>query len=170
MLCQSHCPCRRGHQRSTTLQGCRVLVWLAFFLSSFFFYLDFIYLFMRDTEKEAETQAEGEAGSLRGPRCGTRSQDPGITPWTEGRCSTAEPPERPRTMPLKWSGVDGWTLCCPAWTEAAVARVTANETGRAPVFWSLPGTQRLPLCSLRPVRQGRLVGLHRWLTPSRRAP
>ena len=27
---------------------------------------DFIYLFMRDTEMEAETQAEGEAGSLRG--------------------------------------------------------------------------------------------------------
>ena len=25
-----------------------------------------IYLFMRDTEREAETQAEGEAGSLQG--------------------------------------------------------------------------------------------------------
>ena len=30
----------------------------------FFFFLDFIYLFMRDTEREAETQAGGEAGSL----------------------------------------------------------------------------------------------------------
>ena len=27
---------------------------------------DFIYLFMRDTEREAETQAEGEAGSMQG--------------------------------------------------------------------------------------------------------
>ena len=27
---------------------------------------DFIYLFMRDTQREAETQAEGETGSLRG--------------------------------------------------------------------------------------------------------
>ena len=27
---------------------------------------DFIYLFMRDTQREAETQAEGEADSLRG--------------------------------------------------------------------------------------------------------
>ena len=27
---------------------------------------DFIYLFMRDTQREAETQAEGEAGSLQG--------------------------------------------------------------------------------------------------------
>lgn len=35
---------------------------------SFFFFKDFIYLFMRDTEKEeVETpQAEGETGSLRG--------------------------------------------------------------------------------------------------------
>ena len=37
------------------------------------FFKDFIYLFMRDThrEKEAETQAEGEAGSLRRARYGT---------------------------------------------------------------------------------------------------
>ena len=36
---------------------------------------------MRDTEREreAETQAEGEAGSLQGAQYGTRSQDPGIT-------------------------------------------------------------------------------------------
>ena len=47
---------------------------------TFFFFLKNlflkIYLFMR----EAETQAEGEAGSLRGRRWGTRSQDPGVTP------------------------------------------------------------------------------------------
>ena len=29
-------------------------------------------LFMRDTKKEAETQAEGEAGSLQGAWCGTQ--------------------------------------------------------------------------------------------------
>ena len=40
----------------------------------------FIYLFMRGTEGEAETWAEGEAGSFQGTCCGTRSQDPGITP------------------------------------------------------------------------------------------
>ena len=39
---------------------------------------------MRDTEREAETQAEGEAGSMQGARCGTRSQDHRITPWAEG--------------------------------------------------------------------------------------
>ena len=38
-----------------------------------------IYLLMRDIEREAETQAEGEAGSMQGTRCETRSQDPRIT-------------------------------------------------------------------------------------------
>ena len=32
---------------------------------------DFIYSFMRDTQREAETQAEGETGSTEGARCGT---------------------------------------------------------------------------------------------------
>ena len=39
---------------------------------------------MRDREREAETQAEGEAGSMQGARCGTRSQDPRIMPWAGG--------------------------------------------------------------------------------------
>ena len=46
---------------------------------------DFIYLFMRDTEREAETQAEGEAGSMQGVCRGTRSWDSRVTPWAEGR-------------------------------------------------------------------------------------
>ena len=39
---------------------------------------------MRDTQREAETQAEGEAGSIQGAGHGTRSQVSRITPWTEG--------------------------------------------------------------------------------------
>ena len=36
--------------------------------TNIFFFKDFIYLFMRDTqrEREAETQAEGEAGPMQG--------------------------------------------------------------------------------------------------------
>ena len=45
-----------------------------------FFFKDFIYLFMRDTEREAETQAEGEAGSMQEARRGTRSRVSRITP------------------------------------------------------------------------------------------
>ena len=40
-------------------------------LKFFFFLIDFIYLFMRDIDREAETQAEGEAGSMQGARCRT---------------------------------------------------------------------------------------------------
>ena len=36
-----------------------------------FFKISFIYLFMRDTQREIETQAEGEAGSLSEAWCGT---------------------------------------------------------------------------------------------------
>ena len=62
---------------------------------------DCIYLFTRDTERKGETQrerqrhGEGEAGSPEGARCGTRSQDPRILPWAEGRRFTTEPPRRP---------------------------------------------------------------------------
>ena len=35
------------------------------------FFKDFIYLLMRHTERETETQAEGEASSMQGARCGT---------------------------------------------------------------------------------------------------
>ena len=44
------------------------------------FFKDFYYLFMRDTQREAETQAEGEAGSLWGAQCGTQSHELGIMP------------------------------------------------------------------------------------------
>ena len=41
---------------------------------------------MRDTERErqAETQAEGKAGSMQGARFRTRFQDSRIMPWAEG--------------------------------------------------------------------------------------
>ena len=53
---------------------------------------------MRDTQREAETQAEREAGSTQGVRCGTPTQDPRITPWAEGRRSTTEPPMCPSSI------------------------------------------------------------------------
>ena len=38
----------------------------------FYYFLKIvIYLFMRDTQREAETQAEGEAVSMQGAGCGT---------------------------------------------------------------------------------------------------
>ena len=55
-------------------------------------------LFIYSWEREAETQAEGEAGSMQGAWRGTRSQDPKITPWAEGRYLTAEPPRLQLTL------------------------------------------------------------------------
>ena len=60
-------------------------------LCVYFIFLKIVFIYSWKTLREAE----GEAGSLQGARCGTWSQDPRITPWAEGRCSTAEPPRRP---------------------------------------------------------------------------
>ena len=51
-----------------------------------------MYLFLRDTQREAKTQAEGEAGSMQGARHGTPSQVSRIMPWAEGG---AKPPSHP---------------------------------------------------------------------------
>ena len=55
---------------------------------------------MRDTERESETYAEGEIGSLWGILCRTRTQDPGIMTSAKGRCSTTEPPRCPKLCPV----------------------------------------------------------------------
>ena len=39
---------------------------------------------MRDTEKDSETQAEGEAGSMEGAGHGTQSRVSRIAPWAAG--------------------------------------------------------------------------------------
>ena len=41
-------------------------------------------MIVTEREREAETQAEGEAGSMQGARRGTRSRVSRITPWAEG--------------------------------------------------------------------------------------
>ena len=50
---------------------------------------------MRDTKREAETQAEGEAGSMQGARHGTRSRDSRITAWAEGGAKPLSHPGLP---------------------------------------------------------------------------
>ena len=45
--------------------------------------------------REAETQAEGEAGSVQEARCGTRSRVSAITPWAGSGAKPAEPPGLP---------------------------------------------------------------------------
>ena len=59
---------------------------------------------------------------MQGARRGTRSQDPGVTPWAEGRCLTSEPPGGPLNFsfknpfyeerPLRIYSVPSRLLCC----------------------------------------------------------
>ena len=57
----------------------------------------FIYLFMRDTEseREAETQAEGEAGSIQGAWCETWSCNPRIITWAKADAQPLSHPSIP---------------------------------------------------------------------------
>ena len=64
----------------------KILFFPGIFMVSFFkfwFFFFKIYLFI-NSEREAETQAEGEAGSMQGARHGTRSWVSRITPWAAG--------------------------------------------------------------------------------------
>ena len=82
-------------------QRCNSVIKLTFYSIFKRFYL---FIHERQTERETKTQAEGEAGSMQGARCGTRSHDPRImirswysriTPWAERMLSTTEPPRHP---------------------------------------------------------------------------
>ena len=59
-------------------------------------------MIVTERERETETQAEGEAGSMQGARPGTRSWDSRIMPWAKGRHQTAVPPRDPNIYFKKW--------------------------------------------------------------------
>ena len=60
---------------------------------------------MKDTEREreVETQAEGEAGSMQGAWHGIQSQVSRITPWTEGGAKPLSHPGCPHFLFFKLS-------------------------------------------------------------------
>ena len=53
---------------------------------------------MRDTEREAETQAGGEAGSVQGAQRGIRFRVSRIRPWAEGGAKPLSPPGLPESF------------------------------------------------------------------------
>ena len=87
-------------------KGCRV--------NTRFIYLflkRFIYLFMTDTHTErGRDTSRGEAGSMQGARCGTRSWVSRIMPWAEGRRQTTEPPGLPMLVDLNGLSIPSWIL------------------------------------------------------------
>ena len=60
------------------------------------FFKDFIYLFIRNTERGKDT--EGEAGSLKGARCGTPSPDPGSRPEPKADAQLLSHPGVPKIL------------------------------------------------------------------------
>ena len=68
---------------------CWSFSFIYYFSQNFVLFFLRFYVFMKDTEREAEIQAEGEVGSLQGGR--TASRDHRIMPWAKGRRSTTEP-------------------------------------------------------------------------------
>ena len=83
---------------------CRLLGVFAALTHVFFLFCFFLrsYLFIH------ERHTEGEAGSMQGAPCGTRSQDPGITPWAEGG---AKPRSHPGVPGFVNPEADLWQLC-----------------------------------------------------------
>ena len=67
---------------------------LSFFHSLFFFF-KILFIYSWDTEREAETQAEGEAGFLGGARCRTRSRTPGSWPEQKADAQPLSHPDIP---------------------------------------------------------------------------
>ena len=86
-----------------------------------------IFLFMRDTEKEAETQAEGEAGSTQGARHGTRSPVSRIRPRAEG---DAKPLSHPGCPTLEF--LTDW---CPLSLQHLNNHKAASQPYRRSPWW-----------------------------------
>ena len=93
-----------------------------------------------EIEREAETQEEGEAGSMPGARRGTRSRVSRIAPWAKGRHQTAEPPRDPHLSNFK-------NFLSTALIFSVV--FTMVETN-GPLFWFLHKAKFLEVFILRP--------------------
>ena len=119
--------------------------------SFYFFFKDFIYLFMRDTDRKAETQAEGEAGSLQGARCGTQSQVSRITPWAKGSDKPLSHPGCPqKDISKSMSSLGKEPLCQPMvrtpmyWQLFSKGCCLTKPTGQLPMLsWSMCLARRM---------------------------
>ena len=87
---------------------------------------------MRDTERKAETQAEGEAGPMQGAWCGTRSWVSRITPWAEGGAKLLS------HGAAHYSSLSTWNRLLIQWK-------ILNRNGRLKCRWE---THTLSTCSL----------------------
>ena len=61
-------------------------------------FLKILFIYSWETHREAETQADREAGSMQGAQCRTQSQVSRITPWAEGGAKPLSHPGCPMSQ------------------------------------------------------------------------
>ena len=81
---------------------------------------------MRDTEREAETQAEGEAGSLQGANVGLDAGTPGSCPEPKAGAKPLSHPEIPQISVT----LNGFTYYkrCPGFVKRGVTEIILCST------------------------------------------
>ena len=72
-------PCRYWRKRLRKAHSAQFQ--MVTYAAPYFFLKNILFIYSWETQKKAETQAEGEADSLWGVWCGTPSWDLGITTW-----------------------------------------------------------------------------------------
>ena len=85
---------------------------------------DFIYSFMRDTERGRDI--EGEAGSLQGARWELDPRTSGS--WPESRRSTAEPPRCPCFLAISVSFLEKYPIFCLFLIELFLFMLLSQKT------------------------------------------
>ena len=73
------------------------LIFSPFNLFFLFFLIFYLFIYERHTERGRDT-GRGRSRLPAGSLMWDSILDPGIRPWAEGRCSTAEPPRRPHIL------------------------------------------------------------------------
>ena len=114
----------------------------AFTFLCFFFLRLFVCLFDREREREhkqrQQRKREKQTSHRAGSPTGTRSQDPGVMTWAEGRPFTNWGTQ------VYLTSLCCWTRPCP--TPSTDPQSTAGDTPTPPSFsWSISLSWRLPL-------------------------
>ena len=97
---------------------------------------------MRNIKREAETQAEGEAGCMQGARCGTRSLNPRIRSQAKSRA-----------QPLSHPGVPDIRIHNYYWSFLFVSSSSHRDVGTRRVAMCLPVLSASPASGAVPSTQ-----------------
>ena len=116
-------------------------------LRRLFFFFKILFINERHTKREAETQAEGEAGSMQGARCGTRSRIPVSYPEPK---ADAQPPSHPGVPSFVFSHFIFQLMCVQQVSRAllspSVSSVAPGQPDLLPKHPRIPSGSPNPFC------------------------